>query len=87
MAVEAGAFEKLSGRVDNIEQRLNGHVPEKCVCHEQSLGAVKDDIAEVKRNIGKIFDKLERPLVSLQQAIISALAGGGVALLFAHFAK
>lgn len=56
----AGAFgmwilNRLSKSVDRIEERLN-EIPSKYVIKED----YKDDIAEIKVMLGKIFDKLDQ---------------------------
>ena len=56
----AGAFgmwilNRLSKSVDRIEERLND-IPSKYVVKED----YKDDIAEIKVMLGKIFDKLDQ---------------------------
>ena len=38
----------LDGRVTNIEKRINGHVPERCIRTDEMLQQIMDDIKEIK---------------------------------------
>lgn len=41
----------LNGRVGNIEKRINGHVPERCIRTDEMLQQITRDLSEIKGGV------------------------------------
>ena len=85
--IQTQELAELRGRVNAIEDRLNGHVPEKCIREEEAVSNIKEQLKTMNETINRIWKRLDAPATMVQQALISAVTGGIVALLFVLLSK
>lgn len=64
----------LEGKVINIEKRINGHVPDRCIRTDEMLQQITKDITEMKTSKTWLY-----------QTIGSALVAAVVGLIFSRF--
>lgn len=54
----------LEGRTTNIEKRINGHVPDRCIRTDEMLQTIMADIKEIKDKSKSIWQSITAPLIT-----------------------
>ncbi len=64
------------GRLTSLEKLIFGNIPDKCIREEERQKATANAIDEIKETQKGIFERLNRPLLTAQTALINALISG-----------
>lgn len=60
----------LEGKVVNIEKRINGHVPDRCIRTDEMLQQITKDISEIKSGITWLWRTVGAAAISAIIAMI-----------------